>query len=205
MTVGDHPAEPKRPRSYDLVYEVTDRARAMAPTIAGLLRAVVFLVMVPGFFFAISALFPIIGTALIASGASGFGLFVLIAVVVIALVIEILFTVRLRQYSRAVKNPHFVAEVAQLIDIADMSDEFLGRLRGAAERGIGWRRLRALWELWRTPNYFSDRTESLKLVRQFVPPRVNFNIRLAIAQFWLTIIMWCVLIIAFIARMSGAI
>src|SRR5690625_6604357 len=50
-------------------------------------------------------------------------------------------------------------EVAQLIDIADMSDELLARLRGAAGGGVSIKRIGALWDLWRTPNYFTDRID----------------------------------------------
>lgn len=207
MTVGDHiPEEPNRfHRTYELIHEVSDRARAMAPAIAGILRAVVVLVTIPAIFFSISVAIPIIGTALIAKSASGFALIALWAITVIALVIELLFIWRTRAYGRAIKDPNFVEEVAQLIDIADMSDEVLERLRGVASRGLGMRRLRAIWDVWRTPSYLSDRIDSLRLVRHFVPPRVNLNIKLAVAQFWSTIIMWCVLIIALIARISGAI
>lgn len=207
MTVGDHlPEEPNRfDKTYELIYEVSDRARAMAPAIAGILRAVVVLVTIPAIFFSISVAIPIIGTALIAKAASGFALIALSVVTGVALIIELLFMWRTRAYGRAVKDPRFVDEVAQLIDIADMSDELLERFRGAASGGLGMRRLRALWDVWRTPSYLNDRIDSLRLVRHFVPPRVNFNIKLAVVQFWSTIIMWCVLIIAIIARLSGAI
>lgn len=214
MTVGDHlpeeplPEEPGRAhKTYELIYEVSDRARALAPAIAGILRATVMLLTIPALFFAVSAAFPIIGTAIIASGASGFALILLTTITVIALIIEVLFIWRTRSYMRSVKDPDFVDEVAQLVDIADLSDEFVNRLQGAASasNGLGMKRLRSLWDLWRTPSYLNDRIDSLTLVRHFVPPRINLNIKLAVFQFWSTLIMWGVLIIALIARLSGAI
>jgi|GEM_PF-3399795 len=207
MTVGDHqPEEPKRfQRSYELIYEISDRARAMAPAIAGTLRAVVIVLTFPAIILAISAIFPIAGLALIAKGAEGWAQITLFVITAIALLIELLFVHRTRQYMRVVRAPGFVEEVAQLIDIADMSDELLARLRGAGGGGVSIKRLGALWDLWRTPNYFTDRIDSLVLVRSFVPPRINFNIKLAVIQFWAVVIMWGLLIIMLIARLSGAI
>src|SRR5690625_8043208 len=71
MTVGDHqPEEPKRfQRSYELIYEISDRARAIAPAIAGTLRAVVIVLTFPAIILAISAIFPIAGLSLIPKGA----------------------------------------------------------------------------------------------------------------------------------------
>lgn len=193
------------PRVYELIYDTSDRARALAPGIAASLRAVVILLRIPAIFFAISAALPILGTALIAGRASGFAQFVLFAITGIALAIEVLFIWRTRAYGSAIRQERFVDEVAELIDIADMSDELLDRIRAATGRGLGFQRLRKLWELWRTPNYFTERIGALKLVRNFVPPRINLNIRLAVAQFWSTLIMWFVLVVALIARLTGAI
>src|SRR5690625_3688037 len=146
------------------------------------LTALVKLHNFPAIILAISAIFPIAGLALIAKGAEGWAQITLFVITAIALVIELLFVHRTRQYMRVVRAPRFVEEVAQLIDIADMSDELLARLRGAAGGGVSIKRLGALWDLWRTPNYFTDRIDSLLLVRSFVPPRINFNIKLAVIQ-----------------------
>src|SRR5690625_5757112 len=93
MTVGDHqPEEPKRfQRSYELIYEISDRARAMAPAIAGTLRAVVIVLTFPAIILAISAIFPIAGLALIAKGAEGWAQITLFVITAIALLIELLF------------------------------------------------------------------------------------------------------------------
>ncbi|HLS04357.1 MAG TPA: hypothetical protein VK030_06300 [Actinomycetales bacterium] len=207
MTVGDPlPEEPERSgRVYDLIYEVSDRARAMAPPIATSLRAIVLVLVLPAFLLIIAGFLPILGVGLIARGAEGWAQIILVIMVAIALAIEVLFCVRLRQYWRVVGDPNFTNEVAQLIDIAEMSDDLVGRIQGVVAGETGMKRLRSVWELWRLPNYFSDRIKSLTLVRLFVPPLINRSIQLAIAQFWAVVLMWAALVITVIMRLTGTI
>src|SRR5690625_3498585 len=93
MTIGDPiPEEPHRfKRTYELIYEVSDRARALAPGIAGIMRGVVLVLTIPAIFLIVSAIFPIVGVGLIAQGASGWVQVLLFVLAAIALVIEILF------------------------------------------------------------------------------------------------------------------
>lgn len=205
MTIGDPiPEEPRRfERTYELIYEVSDRARALAPGIAGIMRGVVVVLTIPAIFLIVSAIFPIAGVGLIAQGASGWVQLLLFVLAAIALIIEILFARLTWQYTRAIRAPEFVPQVAQLVDIADLSDELLDRLRGTANQGRGAKRLQRLWALWRTPSFLTDRIKNLRHVRLFVPPYINFNIRLTVIQFWMVVFMWGLLVITIIARLSG--
>lgn len=203
MTANHDDDEIEQPQVYELIYDVSERAKSIAPGLSATLKVVVRVLLVPGVLLGIGGIVPLLGFLGVSRGATGWLFGASIAILVLALVILLLYVWRLRAYSRNVSHPDFEQQVAQLVDFADMSDDFVERIKGVTQGGWGWKRIRAVWKLWRSKTYYSDRVDDLHQVRWFVPPRLNTAITIAVLEFWSAAILWGLFVVVGIIRLTS--
>lgn len=203
MTANHDDDEIEQPQIYELIYDVSDRAKSMAPGLSTTLKVIVRILLVPGVLLGLGGIIPLLGFLGVSRGATGWLFGASIAILVLAFVILLLYVWRLRGYSRNVSHSDFEYQVAQLVDFADMSDDFVERIKGVTQGGWGWKRIRAVWKLWRSKTYYSDRVDDLHQVRWFVPPRLNIAITIAVLQFWSAAILWGLFIVVGIIRLTS--
>lgn len=203
MTANHDDDEIEQPQVYELIYDVSDRAKSIAPGLSATLKVVVRVLLVPGVLLGIGGIVPLLGFLGVSRGATGWLFGASVAILVFAFVILLLYVWRLRAYSRYVSHPDFEQQVAQLVDFADMSDDFVERIKGVTQGGWGWKRIRAVWKLWRSKTYYSDRVDDLHQVRWFVPPRLNTAITIAVLEFWSAAILWGLFVVVGIIRLTS--
>jgi len=203
MTANHDDDEIEQPQIYELIYDVSDRAKSMAPGLSTTLKVIVRILLVPGVLLGIGGIVPLLGFLGVSRGATGWLFAAATVIFILGLVILLLYGWRLRAYSLNVVHPDFEHQVAQLVDFADMSDDFVERIKGATQGGWGWKRIRAVWKLWRSKTYYSDRVDDLHQVRWFVPPRLNIAITIAVLQFWSAAILWGLFIVVGIIRLTS--
>lgn len=203
MTANHDDDEIEQPQVYELIYDVSERAKSIAPGLSATLKVVVRVLLVPGVLLGIGGIVPLLGFLGVSRGATGWLFGASIAILVLAFVILLLYVWRLRAYSRNVSHPDFEQQVAQLVDFADMSDDFVERIKGVTQGGWGWKRIRAVWKLWRSKTYYSDRVDDLHQVRWFVPPRLNTAITIAVLEFWSAAILWGLFVVVGIIRLTS--
>ena len=124
----------------------------------------------------------------------------------VAAAVEVLFVVRRRAYLRAAREQDALArEFRALLSIAAVSAEVLSLMRTVAARGgaLLLRRLRAAWSLIRLPDHLAGRVEDYPRARLFIPPAVAFSGTLVLAQVYLTVLSWPVLVLVVVLRLTG--
>ncbi|SEF01191.1 hypothetical protein [Ruania alba] len=180
--------------------------RASVGTLAPVLRRAVRILRFPAYAVGLVPVLPLLGTAVVAATGDGWERIVLLLLVAAGVAVVVLWWIRIHRYVSAVDDPDaLTAEFVQLVDLLEMRDEVLDRLKNLAEKGglRFFRRLRSLWRVVTIPDYLTGRIEDLGRARWFVPPAVGTTVLRATALLWTAIVSWLVFLLVLGLRLSG--
>lgn len=185
----------------------SDRRAALAQSTATALGVALRLLRLPTLLLALAPVIPIIGLVVVLLSLTDLAALVIVgALLVVAVVIEVLFVLRRRGYLRAAREREaLAAEFRTLMSIAVVTDEVLDLMRKVAARGgvLLLRRLRAAWSLVRLPDHLVDKLEDYPRARLFIPPAVMVSGTIVLAQVYLAVLSGPVLVVVLILRLTG--
>lgn len=133
---------------------------------------------------------------------------VLGVVVLAALVINVMFLRRRFLFRRALAEPSELAqEFRALLTPTVVTDEVFGVLRNIAAKGglLVLRRLRAAWSLVRLPDHLISQLDRYPKAKLFVPPSLNISGFISLAQIWLAVLSWPVMLAVIVLWLSGVV
>ncbi|QOR69573.1 hypothetical protein IM660_12895 [Ruania alkalisoli] len=181
--------------------------RASVGTLAPIVRRAVRILRFPAYAVGLVPVLPVLGIfALAVTGDGWWERIVLVLLAAAGAAVMVLWWIRIHRYVTAVDDPDaLTGEFVQLVDLLEMRDEMLNRLKALAEKGgiRFFRRLRSLWQVVTIPDYLTGRIEDLSRARWFVPPMIGTTVLRATALFWTAIVSWGLVLILLGLRLTG--
>ncbi|UFU07740.1 hypothetical protein [Ruania halotolerans] len=187
---------------------VSRGTRASVSTLAPMLRRAVRILRFPAYAVGLVPVLPLLGTAVLAATGDGWDRILLLVLAAAGVAVVVLWWIRIHRYVSAVADPEALTEeFVRLVDLLEMRDEVLERLKRLAEKGglRFFRRLRSLWRVVTIPDYLTERIEGLDRARWFVPPAVATTVVRATALYWTAIISWIAFLLLLALRLAGAV
>ncbi|UFU02047.1 hypothetical protein LQF12_11050 [Ruania suaedae] len=199
---ADQPAVPPAQRETVL----SRSTRASVGTLAPIVRRAVRILRFPAYAVGLVPVLPLLATIALAATGDGWERIVLILLAAAGIAIVVLWCIRIHRYVSAVADTGALTdEFVRLVDLLEMRDEVLDRLKNLAEKGglRFFRRLRSLWRVVTIPDYLTGRIEELNRARWFVPPMVATTALRATALFWTAIVSWLLCLVLLGLRLTG--
>lgn len=188
--------------------ETGDRRATAARHTAKALAVAIAVLRWPSALVMVVPVLPLLAVTIVLSGLRRpTPMIVLGVLLLVGLGIQIAFVLRRRAYLRAAREPvELGAELRRLLALSAVTDEVLDLMRTVATRGgiLLLRRLRATWSLIRLPDHLIGQLEHYPRARLFIPPALGVSAVLVMAQIYLAVLSWPVLVLVLALRAGGA-